>query len=59
MISKRTFERDVTEIRSIYKIEIEYNRSQNVYQISEDADEVKTDRLIESFQIFNTLSISD
>lgn len=58
-ISKRTFERDVAEIRSIYKIKIEYNRSQNVYQISEDADEVKTDRLIESIQIFNALSISD
>jgi predicted DNA-binding transcriptional regulator YafY len=58
-ISKRTFERDVAEICSIYKIEIEYIRSQNVYQISEDADEVKTDRLIESFQIFNALSISD
>ncbi|RTY86914.1 helix-turn-helix transcriptional regulator [Flavobacterium sp. RSP15] len=59
MISKRTFERDVEEIWGIYKIIIKYQRSQNVYQIIEDADEVKTDRLIESFQIFNALSISD
>ncbi len=59
VISKRTFERDVNEIREIYKIDIEYNRSQNVYEITQDADEVKTDRLIESFQIFNALSISD
>ncbi|WP_269227498.1 helix-turn-helix transcriptional regulator [Flavobacterium eburneipallidum] len=59
VISKRTFERDVNEIREIYKIDIEYNRSQNVYEIKQDADEVKTDRLIESFQIFNALSISD
>lgn len=59
MISKRTFERDVEEIWGIYKISIKYQRSQNVYQIIEDADEVKTDRLIESFQIFNALSISD
>jgi len=59
IISKRTFERDVNEIREIYKIDIEYNRSQNVYEITQDADEVKTDRLIESFQIFNALSISD
>jgi predicted DNA-binding transcriptional regulator YafY len=59
VISKRTFERDVNEIREIYKTDIEYNRSQNVYEITQDADEVKTDRLIESFQIFNALSISD
>ncbi|MBC7438731.1 MAG: WYL domain-containing protein [Flavobacterium sp.] len=59
MISKRTFERDIHEIGEIYKIDIEYNRSQNVYKITQDADEVKTSRLIESFQIFNALSISD
>lgn len=59
VISKRTFERDISEIREIYKIDIEYNRSKNVYEITQDADEVKTDRLIESFQIFNALSISD
>jgi predicted DNA-binding transcriptional regulator YafY len=59
VISKRTFERDVNEIGEIYKIGIDYNRSQNVYEITQDADEVKTDRLIESFQIFNALSISD
>lgn len=59
VISKRTFERDVQEIWEIYKVDIEYNRSQNVYEITQDADEGKTDRLIESFQIFNALSISD
>lgn len=59
MISKRTFERDVYEIWEIYKIDIKYNRPQNVYQIIKDADEVKTDRLIESFQLFNALSLPE
>lgn len=59
VISKRTFERDVKEIWEIYKIDIKYQRSQNVYQIVGDVDEVMTDRLIESFQILNALSISD
>jgi predicted DNA-binding transcriptional regulator YafY len=59
MISKRTFERDVNEIRDIYKIDIEYNRSMNCYEIVHDADEVKNDRLMESFQIFNALSVSE
>lgn len=58
MISKRTFERDVQEIWEIYKVDIKYQRSQNVYQIMEDADGLN-DRRIESFQIFNALSISD
>jgi predicted DNA-binding transcriptional regulator YafY len=59
MISKRTFERDVQEIGEIYNIDIEYSRSRNVYEIVEDANEGKTDRLIESFQIFNALNVSD
>ncbi|MBG6062841.1 putative DNA-binding transcriptional regulator YafY [Flavobacterium sp. CG_9.1] len=59
VISKRTFERDVQEIGEIYNIDIEYSRSNNVYQIVQDANEGKTDRLIESFQIFNALNISD
>ncbi len=59
VISKRTFERDVKEISEIYNIDIEYSRSHNIYQIVEDADEGKTERLIESFQIFNALNLSD
>ena len=59
MISKRTFERDVNEIRDIYKIDIEYVRTINCYVIVHDADEVKNDRLMESFQIFNALSVSE
>lgn len=57
MISKRTYERDVKEIWEIYSIEIKYQRSQNLYEIVQDAHEVENDRLIESFQIFNALSI--
>lgn len=59
IISKRTFERDLNEIREIYKIDIEYNRSQNQYEIIEDADQAKTDRIMESFQIFNALRLTD
>mgnify|MGYP003399198351 FL=1 len=59
VISKRTFERDVKEIGEIYNIDIEYSRSQNVYKIVEDADEGRTERLIESFQVFNALNLSD
>lgn len=59
LISKRTFERDAKEIKQIYGVSIEYQRSENVYKIVEEADENKTERMSESFQIFNALSLSD
>ncbi|MBX9886552.1 MAG: WYL domain-containing protein [Flavobacteriaceae bacterium] len=59
VISKRTYERDLKEIGEIYSIEIKYQRSHNVYEIVQDAHEVENGRLIESFQIFNALSLSD
>lgn len=59
VISKRTFERDVEKIWEIFKIFIKYNRPHNIYEIVQDADDFKTDRLIESFQLFNALSLSE
>jgi predicted DNA-binding transcriptional regulator YafY len=58
-ISKRTFDRDVIEIFDIYQIKIEYCRSENVYKIAQEANEGKTNKIIESFQIYNALSLSD
>ena len=58
-ISKRTFERDVNEIYEIYGIEIKYNRAENVYEIINEPNEAKTNKIIESFQIYNALSLSE
>ena len=58
-ILKRTFERDVNEIRSIYGVEIEYNRRDKVYEIVQEANENNTNRLMESYQMYNALSMSD
>jgi predicted DNA-binding transcriptional regulator YafY len=58
-ISKRTFERDVKQILKVYEIQIEYIRSQNVYEIVQEANEGKTNKIIESFQVYNALSLSD
>jgi predicted DNA-binding transcriptional regulator YafY len=57
-ISIRTFQRDIKEIGSIYNIEISYNRSQNAYEIIQDANEDRSERLMESFEIFNVLNLS-
>ncbi|MFA7445476.1 MAG: WYL domain-containing protein [Flavobacteriaceae bacterium] len=57
--SKRTFERDLKEIREIYNIDIQYNRSSNTYVIEEDYMDEKTQRIIESFEIYDFLSLPD
>jgi predicted DNA-binding transcriptional regulator YafY len=38
---------------------ISYNRSEEVYTITEDANEERNERLIESFELFNALNVSD
>ena len=58
-ISKRTFQRDVKDINSIYSIAIQYDFSLKNYFIDfEDQQDVKG-RVLEAFDIFNALNISD
>ncbi|MEI7594585.1 MAG: WYL domain-containing protein [Bacteroidota bacterium] len=58
-ISLRTFQRDKLEIATHYHIVIDYDSSQQVYKIVEELhDEVKS-RMLESFEIFNALNITD
>ena len=58
-ISIRTFQRDIINIRELYGIDIVYNRTKRVYIIANENIDKKTERLIESFNIFNTLNITD
>lgn len=57
-ISKRTFIRDLDEIRSLYNIDIQYNYFRRVYEIESEQTEVN-DRILEAFDIFNTLNIGE
>lgn len=57
-ISKRTFIRDLDEIRSLYNIDIQYNYSRRFYEIESEQTEVN-DRILEAFDIFNTLNIGE
>lgn len=56
-VSKRTFERDVNDIREIYNIDIQYNRTQGVYQI--DFADQMNERILEAYDTFNALNLSD
>jgi len=58
-ISKRTFDRDKNEILSLFNVSIEYNHSRKVYYIDDDDQTGVNDRMLEAFDMFNSLNMSD
>ena len=58
-ISSRTFQRDLNEIRSLYDIDIQYDFSKKGYFIEEDTANVANLRMIEAFDIFNVMKMSE
>lgn len=57
-VSKRTFQRDLDDIRSIYSIDIQFDFSRKVYFIDDEQPEV-SERILEAFDTFNALNIAD
>ena len=58
-VSKRTFQRDLDDIRTVYNIDIQYDYSQKVYFIDFDEQPEANERILEAFDIFNTLNITE
>ncbi len=58
-ISKRTFHRDLNDIRSIYNIDIQHDFSKKVYYIAQKDDSDLSVRILEAFDTFNALNISE
>ena len=58
-ISKRTFQRDVEDIRSLYNIDIQYDFSRRVYFVDFERQPEVNERMLEAFDTFNALKISD
>jgi predicted DNA-binding transcriptional regulator YafY len=58
-VSKRTFQRDIDDIRSLYNIDIQYDFSRKVYFIDFDEQPEINERILEAFDTFNALNISD
>lgn len=60
VVSKRTFQRDLEDIRSIYNIDVRYSASEAKYYIANREEESGvTDRILEAFDVFNALNITD
>jgi predicted DNA-binding transcriptional regulator YafY len=57
-ISQRTFQRDINEIRSLYNVDIQFDRSRKVYFIAEDENPDLNNRLMEAFDLISTLKMS-
>ena len=55
-ISKRTFQRDLNDIRSIFSIDIQYDRNNKVYYIKEEYEPEMSEKILEAFDILNSLS---
>jgi predicted DNA-binding transcriptional regulator YafY len=58
-ISKRTFQRDLEDIRSLYNIYIQFDFSRKVYYIDFENQPDVTERILEAFDTFNALNLSD
>lgn len=59
IVSKRTFQRDINDIRILYKIDIQFDKSSKVYYIEFEEQNEFVERILEAFDTFNALSISD
>ena len=60
VISQRTFQRDISEIRSLWNCDIQNNKSTGVYFIAEGEDEQdENSELLDSFNLFNALSLTN
>lgn len=57
-LSIRTFQRDIAEIKSLFEIEIKFNRSQGIYEIIDNQNQIHNERLIEAFTILDTLKLA-
>lgn len=57
--SKRTFQRDIREIRNVFGIDIEYSSGRKGYYISQsESENMNFQRMMESFDLFSSLNIA-
>lgn len=59
VISKRTFQRDLNDIRTLYNIDIQYDKTKRAYYIDQQEDSSYSERLMEAFDTFNLLNVSE
>lgn len=58
-VSARTFLRDREDIRSLYNIDIQYDFFRKVYFIDSEEKPEMNERILEAFDVFSTLNLTD
>lgn len=58
-VSKRTFQRDLEDIRAIYNIDIQFNYSKKTYFIDDDGNPEVNERILEAFDTFYALNLTE
>jgi predicted DNA-binding transcriptional regulator YafY len=58
-VSKRTFQRDLVEIQSLFGVEIAFDYRNKVYRINLDEHEEIGERVLEAFDTINALNASE
>jgi predicted DNA-binding transcriptional regulator YafY len=58
-ISKRTFDRDRHDIRSLFNIDIAWDKHRKVYFLDMEDQPEANERILEAFDTFNALNITD
>lgn len=58
-VSFRTFQRDLKDILSLYNIEINFDFSRKVYFIESEGEPEANERILEAFDTFNALNVTD
>jgi predicted DNA-binding transcriptional regulator YafY len=58
VISQRTFQRDIIEMRSLYDLDIQFDRARKVYYIDDDNSELNS-RLMEAFDMVSALKMAE
>lgn len=58
-VSPRTFQRDVKDILSIYNIDIQFDFKRKLYAIATDEQNEANEHILEAFDIFNALNVSE
>lgn len=59
ILSKRTLQRDLKTIYSVYGVEIKFDRTINKYSIINDEQSIIQQRLLEAVDMYNALSLKD
>ena len=57
--SKRTFQRDIADIRQMFNVDIVFDRAHKGYYIPSDSEDKTFDKMIESFDIFQSMTQTD